>query len=93
MYGKLIEGELQTAPKKLEINGNWVWNASAEDYLAQGWKAVRLTDEPEAPAGFYYESGWTETETEIVQTWTKKELPDEIDDAEAFRIIFEEESE
>ena len=88
MYGKLIEGELQTAPRKLEINGNWVWNASAEDHLAQGWKSVRFTDEPEPIEGYFWQSGWTETETEIVQTWTLVELPDEVDDAEAFNIIF-----
>jgi len=93
MYGKLIEGELQTAPKKLEINDNCVWNAPSEEYLAQGWKLVRFTDEPEAPTGYYYESGWEETETEIVQTWTLVELPDEVDDAEAFSIIFGEETE
>lgn len=88
MYGKLIEGELQTAPKKLEINGNWVWNAPPEEYLAQGWKPVRFTDEPEPIEGYFWQSGWTETETEIVQTWTQEPLPDDVDEAEAFEIIF-----
>ncbi len=88
MYGKLIEGELQTAPKKLEINGNWVWNAPSEEYLAQGWKPVRFTDEPEPIEGYFWQSGWTETETEIVQTWTQEPLPDDVDEAEAFEIIF-----
>lgn len=88
MYGKLIEGELQTAPKKLEINGNWVWNAPSEAYLAQGWKPVRFTDEPEPIEGYFWQSGWTETEAEIVQTWTQEPLPDEVDEAEAFDIIF-----
>lgn len=88
MYGKLTEGELQTAPKKLEINGNWVWNAPAEDYLAQGWKPVRFTDEPEPIEGYFWQSGWTETETEIVQTWTQEPLPDDVDEAEAWNILF-----
>lgn len=88
MYGKLIEGVLQTAPKKLEINGNWVWNAPSEEYIAQGWKAVRFTDEPEHIEGYFWQSGWTETEAEIVQTWTQEPLPDEVDEAEAFGIIF-----
>lgn len=88
MYGILIEGELQTAPKKLEINGNWVWNAPSEAYLAQGWKSVRFTDEPEPVEGYFWQSGWTETETEIVQTWTQEPLPDDVDEAEAFEIIF-----
>lgn len=88
MYGKLIEGELQNAPKKLEINGNWVWNAPAEEYLAQGWKEVRFTDEPEPIEGYFWQSGWTETETEIVQTWTQEPLPDDVDEAEAWNILF-----
>ena len=65
-----------------------MWNASTEEYLAQGWKPVRFTAETEAPEGYYYESGWTETETEIVQTWTQEPLPDDVDEAEAFDIIF-----
>lgn len=92
MYAKLIEGNLRVAPKKLEINGNWVWNAPASDYLAQGWKLVRFTETPEAPEGYYYESGWEEAEAEIVQTWTLVEEPDDIDEAEAFNIIFGEDA-
>lgn len=88
MYGKLVGGDLNLAPKKLEVNGNWVWNASAGDYLAQGWKSLRFTEEPEPIEGYYWKSGWTETEVEIVQTWEQKELPDEVDEAEAFDIIF-----
>ena len=88
MYGRLIDGILTTAPKKLEINGSWVWNAPAEEYLLQGWMPVRLTDAPEAPEGYYYCSGWSEDEDEIVQTWKLEKLPDEVNDAEAFGIIF-----
>ena len=88
MYAKLKDGNFVEAPRKLEINGNWVWNAPSEAYLAQGWKAVRFTDEPEPIEGYYWQSGWTETETEIVQTWTQEPLPDDVDEAEAFDIIF-----
>lgn len=88
MYGRLIGGILTTAPKKLEINGSWVWNAPSKDYIEQGWKPVQFTEAPEAPEGYYYKSGWEETETKIVQTWDAKPLPDDIDEAEAFNIIF-----
>lgn len=88
MYGRLIDGVLINAPKKLEINGSWVWNAPAEEYLLQGWKPVQFTDAPEAPEGYYYRSEWTEEDAEIVQTWVLEKLPDEVDDAEAFNIIF-----
>lgn len=51
-------------------------------------KDVVLTEKPTATSGFYYEEGWEDNGEEIVQTWTLVELPDEVDDAEAFNIIF-----
>ena len=89
MYGKLIEGALRIAPKKLTIGDTQVWNAPSEAYLAQGWLPVVFTEAPEAPTGYYYESGWTEEDDEIVQTWTLTELPDEVSDSEALAAILE----
>ena len=88
MYGKLINGELYGAPKKLSGDGVTVWNPPSEMYHAQGWKPVVFTGEPEAPSGYYYETGWSEDEDKIVQTWTLTPLPDDIDEAEAYDIIF-----
>ena len=88
MYAKLIDGALQIAPKKLPGDGTIVYNPPAEMYAAQGWKPVQYTDPPEAPSGYYYESGWEETAEAIVQTWTLTPLPDDIDEAEAYDIIF-----
>ena len=88
MYAKLIDNELHTAPKMLPGDGVNVWNPPAEMYLEQGWKPVQFTDEPEAPSGYYYESGWEEQTDAIVQTWTLTPLPDDIDEAEAYDIIF-----
>lgn len=87
MYAKIINGQLHKAPKKLIVDSVQVWNAPAEAYLAQGWKPVVFTDAPEAPTGYYYESGWTEEDDEIVQTWTLVPLPDDIDEYEAYQII------
>lgn len=89
MYGKLIGDLLQTAPDKITVNGNNVWNADAETMLTQGWKLVVFTEPPEAPSGYYYESGWSEDETEITQTWTLTPLPDDVDDYEALEAIME----
>lgn len=88
MYGKLIDGELQIAPKKLNGDGVVVYNPPAEMYLERGWKPMQYTDMPEAPVGYYYESGWEEQTDAIVQTWTLTPLPDDIDEAEAYDIIF-----
>ena len=87
-YAKIIEGEILIAPNKLPGDGVVVYNPPAEMYLAQGWKPVQFTDAPEAPTGYYYESGWEETAESIVQTWTLVPLPDDIDEAEAYNIIF-----
>lgn len=88
MYGKLNEGELHIAPKKLNGDGVVVYNPPESMYLEQGWKPVEYTDPPEAPSGYYYESGWSEDEDKIVQTWTLTPLPDDIEEAEAYAIIF-----
>ena len=93
MYGKLINGYLNEAPKHLDTPDFHVYNPSDELYAEHGYKPVTFTDEPEAPQGYYYESGWTENEDEIIQTWTLTELPDAVDEAEAFEIIFGEETE
>lgn len=88
MYAKLIDDALTIAPKKLNGEGVIVYNPPAEMYLEQGWKPVTFVDPPEAPSGYYYESGWEEQTDAIMQTWTLTPLPDDIDEAEAFGIIF-----
>ena len=88
MYGKLIKGELQIAPKKLNGDGVIVYNPPAEMYLAAGYKPVTFTDAPDAPSGYTCESGWEEQTDAIVQTWALMPLPDDIDEAEAYDIIF-----
>lgn len=88
MYGKLINGALYFAPKKLPGDDVIVYNPPAEMYLTAGYKSVIFTDEPEAPEGYYYDSGWEETTESIVQIWTLTPLPNDIDEAEAYGIIF-----
>lgn len=88
MYGKLEEGRLIAAPRKLPGDGVTVYNPPAEMVLAAGYKPVTFTDAPEAPEGYSYESGWEEQSEAIVQVWTLTPLPDDIDEAEAYAIIF-----
>ena len=89
MYGKLIDGVLRAAPKKLPGDGVTVYNPPAEMYREQGWKLVVFVDEPDdPPEGYHYDPGWSETSDEIVQTWALVEDPDDVDEAEAFEIIF-----
>lgn len=88
MYAKVIEGALHIAPKILKGDGVIVYNPPAEMYTEAGYKPVHFTDAPEAPSGYDYESGWADQADAIVQTWTLTPLPDDIDEVEAYDIIF-----
>lgn len=88
MYGKLINNQFYEAPKKLNGDGVIVYNPPSEMYLIQGWKPVIFTNEPEVPNGYTCESKWAENENEIIQIWELVELPDDIDESEAYNIIF-----
>lgn len=87
MYGKLIDGELQIAPKKLNGDGVVVYNPTAKMYREQGWKEVKISQE-EPPEGYYFENEWVEKETTIEIKRTLVPIPDEVSDEEAFEIIF-----
>lgn len=92
MYAKLQNGILRSAPKTVTWNGCTVNNPSAEKLMELGYKPVRYTDMPtEVVEGKHYESGWTETESEIIQTWNLVEDPvysePEISSEEVLNII------
>ena len=70
MYAKLQNGMLRSAPKTVTWNGCTVNNPSADKLMELGYKPVVYTDMPEnTTEGKHYESSWTETEAEIIQTW------------------------
>lgn len=79
-YGKLIDGQLTLAPRKIVYQGMRIYNPPAEVLLALGYKPVQYTDPPEIPAGYHLEASWTETSEQIVQGWSlvpDEEVPDE----------------
>ena len=77
MYAKLQNGILKRAPKTVTWRNCTVNNPSADKLVELGYKPVRYTDMPEnTESGKHYESGWTEAETEIVQTWTLTDDPE-----------------
>ena len=88
MYGYLENEELFPAPNPMVIEDTRVWNPSNEQYETAGYKKVIFTDPPETEPGYHAESGWEEQEDRIVQVWTVVKDPDDIDDSEAFDIIF-----
>ena len=76
MYAKLQNGMLHSAPKTVTWNGCTVNNPSAEKLMELGYKPVVYTDMPtDVETGKHYESSWTESDTEIIQTWTLVDDP------------------
>lgn len=76
MYAKLQNGMLRSAPKTVTWNGCTVNNPSDDKLVELGYKPVRYTDMPEnTTEGKHYESGWTDTESEIIQTWNLVDDP------------------
>ena len=58
-------------------------------YEELGYYPLQYTDEPQdAPAGYHYEDHWEQGEDAIIQVWELVEDPDDIDEYEAFDIIF-----
>ena len=85
-YGKLIDGNLVLAPNPVVVDGRRIGNPPPELLAELGYKPVRYTEAPEVEAGFVPVPGWTETETEIVQTW-HAEPEGDISDTEALDIL------
>lgn len=85
-YAKLINNNLSIAPNPILHNGLWYGNPPGSVYEAEGYKPVRYTDAPEVEPGYEAAPGWTETATEIIQTWEIVEA--EVDPAEAMEILF-----
>lgn len=79
MYGKIICGYLETAKESLPTK---------EAYIAAGYKEVEIVPQPQKVIGYCHTLGWEETADAIVQVWTLMPLPDDIDEAEAYDIIF-----
>lgn len=86
IYAKLINNSPSYAPNPILHNGLWYGNPPGSVYEAEGYKVVRYTDQPEVDPGYVAVPGWTETNTEIIQTWEIVEA--EVAPAEAMEILF-----
>ncbi len=87
MFGKLINGELRGAPRPIKTDEGDIFTNDPALLLQYGYKPITLTDCP--TDGKNYADEWTETESEIVQTWTEVQQSDDdlISDSEALEII------
>ena len=77
MYAKIIGSVFTPAPRRVVIGSEQVFNPTDAQLIALGYKPAVFTEPPEAPEGFYAESGWTETADAIVQTWTLAAVAEE----------------
>lgn len=69
MYGKLIDGVLELAPRKIKHGDSITYNPPAEMLTELGYLPVRFTDPPVVEEGYEAVSSWEEIDGEIVQQW------------------------
>lgn len=70
MYGKIIEGMLQYAPKKVKEGNSTTYNPTAETLEALGYKPIVYTDQPQTGIGYTAECSWIDEGEQIRQVWT-----------------------
>lgn len=74
MYGKLNGQSITYAPKTITKNGVYYNPYPVDMMIEDGYKKIVFTPQPsETRDGYYWDSAWTETESEIVREW-KEEL-------------------
>lgn len=76
MYVKLENDVLTLAPTIIKWQGCTVNNPSPDKLTELGYKPLILTDKPDGS----YKAVYTETDTEIIQSWEESEDIDESDD-------------
>ena len=73
LLGKLVNGALSYAPKKIVINGKTIFNPSETLLKAQGYKDVEASEAPAVSTQTQQAvSSWQEQEDKIVQAWELK---------------------
>lgn len=73
MLGKLVNGALSYAPKKIVINGKTIFNPGEELLKEQGYKDVETSEAPAVSTQTQQTvPSWVEQENKIVQSWEIK---------------------
>ena len=73
MYGKLIDGVMQFAPKTIKQGDSITYNPTGDMLIPLGYLPVRFTDAPETDEQHYAVCTWAEIDGEIVQQWRIEE--------------------
>lgn len=74
-YAKLINNQIQFAPRHYIEGGYQISNPTPEMLIATGYKPVTYADPPEVQPGYIAVPGWEEMAGEIVQVWTVELAP------------------
>lgn len=69
-YAKLINDDLQYAPRRMRVGENIVYNPTPKMLEADGYLPVVETEPPTVEDGYYAEPHWAVVDGEIVQSWT-----------------------
>jgi hypothetical protein len=94
MYGKIVEGNILSAPNPMVIGNYKVYNPRAEQYISEGYLEIIETDYPENPDGKYYVKEYVERDGAIYGEWvegTAPEIPPAIPSLEERTTALEEE--
>lgn len=76
MLGKVVNGALSYAPRKIIIDGKTIFNPEEELLKEQGYKEIRKSDIPDdAPDGKIYVSSYEDKGDYIEQVWTLIDEP------------------
>ena len=76
ILGKLVNGALSYAPRKIIIDGKTIFNPGEELLKEQGYKEIRESDIPDdAPDGKIYVSSYEDKGDYIEQVWTLIDEP------------------
>ena len=75
-YAKLQNGTLIYAPKKIKDGTTTVYNPTAEQLTAQGYKPLEIEPEPVIADGYHLNPVYTEYENRIVISWTPEQDPE-----------------
>lgn len=73
ILGKLIDGVLYSAPRKIIVDGKTIFNPGEELLKEQGYKDVETTEAPTVSTQTQQAvPSWVEQENKIVQSWELK---------------------
>lgn len=71
-YGRLVDNNLEYAPRNVEIDNTWYIPAGEEQFLQAGYYPIENTFYPQD--GKIYSSSWELRDNKIVQVWM--EIPE-----------------